>query len=370
VLVVGAGIAGLSVARRLGSAGAEISVVDRASHQPDAGTGIYLPGNATAALTALGLRDEVVSQAVHIRRQRFLDQRGRVLFSADLDAYWGGHPCLAMPRSALHRVLLDGAGDVPVHWGRHPVRLDQAPGSSTVDVTFDDGATGSYDLVVGADGVRSGVRALAFDGAAPVPVGQHGRRFVVDAPDLPPEWTVLLGRGRAFLTIPIAPGRVYCYCDTTGGEPQLPLERTFAGFAAPVPSMVERCATATTVYSGPVEEVTLDSWVRGRIVLIGDAAHATSPNMAEGAAMAMEDALVLAECLASAIAGAPAVGLAVGPGLAAFEARRRPRVGWVRSQTHRRDRLRGLPSMVRGPLLRRIGKRVFESNYRPLRSAP
>jgi FAD-dependent urate hydroxylase len=108
--------------------------------------------------------------------------------------------------------------------------------------------------------------------------------------------------------------------------------------------------------------VTIQSWVKGRVVLIGDAAHATSPNMAQGAAMAMEDALVLAEVLAS--------GQPVAACLAAFEARRAPRVRWVQEQTHRRDRTRNLPPAIRDCVLRIAGKRIFKANNRPLVREP
>jgi FAD-dependent urate hydroxylase len=95
------------------------------------------------------------------------------------------------------------------------------------------------------------------------------------------------------------------------------------------------------------------------VLLIGDAAHATSPNMAQGAAMALEDALVLAECLTAARSIAEAA--------AAYERRRRPRTDWVLRQTHRRDRTRTLPPAIRNVVLKRFGRRIFDANYRPLR---
>jgi FAD-dependent urate hydroxylase len=102
--------------------------------------------------------------------------------------------------------------------------------------------------------------------------------------------------------------------------------------------------------------------VRDHVVLIGDAAHATSPNMAQGAAMALEDALVLADCLRDI--------RAIPDALAAFQARRRPRTDWVRAQTHRRDHTRYLPPTVRDTVLRVLGRRIFHANYRPLLDEP
>jgi 2-polyprenyl-6-methoxyphenol hydroxylase-like FAD-dependent oxidoreductase len=129
-----------------------------------------------------------------------------------------------------------------------------------------------------------------------------------------------------------------------------------------VPGILRRLSPAERPYFAPIDEVTSQPWVKGHVVLIGDAAHATSPNMAQGAAMAMEDALVLAEFLASAHPVAAC--------LTAFEARRAPRVGWVRQQTHRRDRTRNLPPRLRDSVLRIAGKRIFRANNRPLVKDP
>jgi 2-polyprenyl-6-methoxyphenol hydroxylase-like FAD-dependent oxidoreductase len=111
-------------------------------------------------------------------------------------------------------------------------------------------------------------------------------------------------------------------------------------------------------YFSPIEEVVEKPWVRGRVVLVGDAAHAMSPNMAEGAGMALEDALVLAETIAG------------GQALEEFEARRRPRVEFVQAQTHRRDRTRSLPPGLRAAMLRLAGQRIFRGNYAPLLARP
>jgi len=101
-----------------------------------------------------------------------------------------------------------------------------------------------------------------------------------------------------------------------------------------------------------------DSWVKDHVVLVGDAAHAMSPNMAQGAGLALEDAIVLAETVSR---GLP---------LEAYEARRRPRVQFVRAQTHRRDRTRSLTPPLRNAALRLAGRRIYRGNYTPLLEAP
>jgi 2-polyprenyl-6-methoxyphenol hydroxylase-like FAD-dependent oxidoreductase len=299
---------------------------------------------------------------VRIQRQRVADHRGRLLFDVDVDDVWNGvGACLALHRATLHQVLLAGADDVPVRWG-------QTTQAMTIDgdgvrVEFSDGVADHYDLVLGADGLHSTVRRLVFDAPAPCPVGQHTRRFVVTRPDSAPTWSVMLGQGSSFLTIPIGDGRLYCYCDGPLGNPPPPMRQLLSRYAQPVPDLLDALDEAgdgsCTVHTGTVEEVVLDSWSHGAVLLIGDAAHATSPNMAQGAAMALEDALVLAECLAAANSKTEA--------LAAYELRRRPRTDWVLRQTRRRDSTRTLHPAVRNVVLRGFGRRIFHANYRPLR---
>ena len=362
ILVVGAGLAGLAVARTLARAGFSVEVVERQPAWGETGTGIYLPGNATRALRSLGLEDAVAERGVVIPRQRVSDERGRLLVEVDVEELWDGvGPCLALPRSEFHAVLLDGARDVPTRMGADVRGLREQDG--TVSVEFGDRSFGDYDLVIGADGIRSTVRRLAFGhGATAEPVGQVGWRFVTACPPEITTWSVMLGHRTAFLTIPIGNARAYCYCDvvsSSGEDRNEDLGQLFSAYSEPVPELLDSVSETDLVHRSTIEEVALDSWVRGRVVLVGDAAHATSPNMAEGAAMALEDALVLAECLGRRDA-LPAA-------LAAFEARRRPRTDWVRAQTHRRDRTRYLPAAVRNVVLRTYGRRIFRSNYRPLR---
>ena len=142
--------------------------------------------------------------------------------------------------------------------------------------------------------------------------------------------------------------------DPTGGDPA-ELAALYDEFAEPVATILsEFLRSGARPYFSPIEEVVQERWVYGHAVLVGDAAHAMSPNMAEGVAMAVEDALVLAETIASELP------------LADFEGRRRPRVGFVRAQAHRRDRTRSLRPAVRTAVLRRAGQRIFRSNYKPL----
>jgi FAD-dependent urate hydroxylase len=370
VLIVGGGIAGLALAPILARTGVEVEVIEREAAWRHAGTGIYLPGNAVRALRALGLEAQVASRAVEIARQRFCDHRGRLLCEVDVAALWAAvGPCLAVHRAELHALLREAAGDVPIRRGLAVERLAQRDG--IVSVEFSDGTSGEYDLVVGADGIHSAVRRLTFEPTAvPRPVGQVGWRFLAPRPPEVTTWSVMLGRGTAFLTLPLVGDRVYCYCDVVSppdhsASERGPAERLpelFSEFAEPAATLLAGLDAAADIHVSTIEEVALDGWARERVVLIGDAAHATSPNMAQGAAMALEDALVLADCLRRipAIPGA----------IAAFQARRQPRAEWLRAQTQRRDHTRYLPLTIRNNVLRLLGRRIFHANYRPLLDQP
>ena len=370
VLIVGGGIAGLALAPRLMRTGVAVEVIERAPVWGPVGTGMYLPGNAARALRVLGLQEQVASRAVEITHQRFSDHHGKLLCEIDVAELWAGvGPCLAVNRAELHALLREVAGDVPVRMGLTVERLAQRNGH--VSVEFSDRTSGEYDLVVGADGIQSAVRRLTLEPAAvPKAVGQVGWRFLAPRPPEVTTWSVMLGRGTAFLTLPLAGDCAYCYCDVVSSRahdmaelgPAERLNELFAEFAEPAASVLEALNPATDIHVSTIEEVTLDRWAHERVVLIGDAAHATSPNMAQGAAMALEDALVLTDCL-QRIPSIP-------DAIAAFEARRRPRTEWVRAQTHRRDRTRYLPPTIRDNVLRFLGRRIFHANYRPLLDQP
>jgi 2-polyprenyl-6-methoxyphenol hydroxylase-like FAD-dependent oxidoreductase len=362
-LVVGAGIAGLALARALHLRGLPVEVVEQARALPTGGAGLYLPGNAHRALTELGLGNEVVDRAAVIERQVFQDSRGRVLADVPLRPFWERvGPCLGVLRRDLHEVLLTGVtAEVPVRLG---TTLADWSGASPVQVGFTDGASDEYDLVVGADGLHSTVRREVVGDCPTRDLGQLSWRFLVHAQPGATCWSVLLGRDLTFLTVPVGTERTYCYADapsTRDSREPGGLRRLFAGFGGVVPEILAALDPAAEVHVAPVAEVTVPRWTGPGWALVGDAAHATSPNMAQGAAMALEDGLVLAECLA----GEP-----LGAALTSYERRRRARLSWVQSQTHRRDRTRALPPLIRNLVLRTAGTRLYRANYRPLLAPP
>ncbi len=371
ILIVGGGIAGLSLAMALRRRDVHPEIIERADAWPASGAGLYLIGAATRALGELGVANEVLDEGAVTRVQTFRDHRGNRLAEVDVQRYWQEcGPCLGISRAALHRVLAGRIEGVPIRFGTSVLAIHQEGARVSVELT--DGSSKSYDLVVGADGVRSIVRRLTLGDSEPRFRGQVGWRFIArrTATASPDGWTVYLGAGSAFLLVPIGPDAVYCYADRSAPTREAEasgwnvsrLRERFRHYALPVQEVLEHLGVADQPHRSPIEEAAHEAWGRGRVVLIGDAAHAMSPNMACGAAMALEDSLVLAEIVAQTN---DATGVVY-----ELARRRSARVRWVWRQTNHRDRLRRLPPAVRNLVLRGLGERTYRANYRPLLAPP
>ena len=355
ILIVGGGIGGLAMARAGALCGLDGEVVERATTPQIAGAGIYLPGNGMAALGRLGLAEAVADRGAVVARRRLFDDRGRQLIDFDEAGLWRDvAPPIALHRETLQRILADDASHAPIRFGVAVTSIDDGP--EAVRVAFDDGSSGTYDLVVGADGVHSDTRRTVLGGPEARLAGQVGWRFVVDGYAGIDGWNAWLGRDRGFLALGIGGDRVYGVgdirsadgADPTGGDLET-FKRLFEGYPEPVPSLLGRLRSSDELWFSPFEEVAPPAWVKGRVVLIGDAAHATAPNMAEGASLAVEDALVLADCLSS--------GGDVSQALAAYVQRRATRVAHVQRMTRRRDRLRYLHPALRRAVMGVAGPR-------------
>ena len=313
VLIVGAGIAGLALGRALRARGISAEIIERTTAWTPAGTGIYLPANGVRALQSLGLGDGVTSRSVRMTYQRILDNRGRLLAEVDLDAVWGAIG--PMRRDATRRLAPPSMEPAACRFASATVTA-LTESHDAVTVVFDDGVRRERRRRrrgwCALDDPPTRLRAYAAtcrSGQLAVSLGAHPRHH---------RWTVMLARRRAFLTAFLHGGLASYGPDVRAhrkAESDIAsLRSLFLDFAPPVGAILDRLVNADAVHFAPIEEMTVEPSVTGRIVLIGDAAHATSPNMAQGACMALEDALVLSEMLAS--------GGRVGDRLLAFSERR------------------------------------------------
>jgi FAD-dependent urate hydroxylase len=361
ILVVGAGISGLAAARGLRVAGFRPDVVEELPATTVPRAGIYLPGNASRALRLLGLDAPLRPLGDLIFRHVFQDAEGGKLFEVDVAGLWAGvGDSRALSRVDLQQVLLTAVGG-EVRYDTAVRDLEIVDGAAKVE--FDDGVVAEYDLVIGADGRRSTIRAKAGLGGPATPTGQIVYRSVVSGGPALGDWTALLGNRSQFVVMPMGGRRLYCYADETAGpgtpNPADPLARVrevFAGYGGPVPAVL---AAMEKVQVARTDEVVLDGWSKGPVLLVGDAAHATAPTLAQGAAMAFEDAVVLGEVLKATPHDVPAA-------LRAYEQRRRGRCDRIREWTGERDRTRDVPPAERDPMLRRRGQRIFADHCRGL----
>jgi 2-polyprenyl-6-methoxyphenol hydroxylase-like FAD-dependent oxidoreductase len=308
-LIVGGGIGGLSACVALRQRGVDVDLVEINLKWDVYGVGIIQPGNAIRAFDQLGLGAQVIAAGFGMDGDRFSLADGTVVAVNDYPRAAGEkYPSInGITRPRLHAILTSAvkASGTDVRLGITVASL--ASDDDGVDVAFTDGSSGRYDLVVGADGIDSLVRTLAFGPELrPQYTGQVVWRYNLPRP--PEVDRLWMWNGRRYKAgfVPLANDLMYVLLVETPppGQPAW-LEQEglaamfrermseFGGLMAEVRELVTD--DAGVVYR-PIEAILVDRpWHRGRIALIGDAAHATSPHVGQGAAMAVEDVIVLAE---------------------------------------------------------------------------
>lgn len=362
VLVVGAGVAGIAAATALNRRGLSVDIVERRTQSP-AGAGLFLPGNAVRALTELGLGAVLDADAAPIRTQRLLDHRGRTLADIDMAELWQGvgQP-VGITHDRLRSALVDNLG-LSIQTGVTVRALTES--ESGAEVSFSDGSSGHYDVVVGADGVHSELRRIVNPEAGARYAGQICWRFVTANTAGIDSWTVWLGRGTTFLAVPVGKDLLYCYADLSTSEPaaaaEARLAQRFSHFDHKVRELLA-APEAAEAHISTIEEVVDPAWRTRRVILIGDAAHASSPNMAQGVAMSVEDALVLVEALCGSGD--------IEQRLERYRQRRLPRTQWVQARARRRDSTRGMAPAVRNTVLRLAASRIYARDYGLLHAQP
>jgi 2-polyprenyl-6-methoxyphenol hydroxylase-like FAD-dependent oxidoreductase len=360
VLIVGAGIAGLATARALQLKRISFDIIETRPELPKGGAGIFLLGNATRALSELGLLERITPFASQILQQRIFSQGGWLLNEVSTRDVWGeSGPCLALARKDLVNVLYQSLESKSVGFDR---RIEDVTFSdSHAAVRFSDGNSLNYDLVIAADGTGSALRRFITQ-SRPVSLDIVCWRLVTENTRDIKAWTAALGRSRTLLGIPIGPSGLYIYGDCRArlftDDSVFAMKAIFADFKGPVGSIVRDLPQTTSIQSMLLNEVPATWSNLPNLVLIGDAAHASSPSMAQGAGMALEDAVVLADIIASRPYSQEIA--------RRFQERRAQRIAWVQQQARRRDSLRNASSLVRNAVIRTFGTKLYKNAYTPL----
>ena len=367
ILIVGGGIAGLALATALCRRALDAELVEREPRWTPVGGGIAVQPNAMRVLHELGIGSIVDRAGARVHHWLFRNQHGELLCDIALKSLWGEvGPFIGIARTKLHDALLAAA--LSCRLGVSVTALSQD--EHHVLASFSDGIAREYDLVIGADGVHSTVRRVAFASTDPVFGGQMVWRSLGKLPgpqlDSVQFW---LGEGCFFGLCPVGNGLTYGFANVTTPRFHDPLESRlerlrlrFADFGPLVRDYLDSLERDDQIHCTSIEWLPYEHWHSGRVILIGDAAHASSPMMGQGGSMAMEDALVLAETLDEA-PNLPAA-------KEAFVARRRPRVAWVRQQSQAVGEMLRLPASRRDPALRESGKYRFCERFAPLTAPP
>jgi len=302
ILVVGGGIGGLTSAIALRRRGFSVTVIEKDPAWSVYGVGIIQQGNVIRAMAELGLVEDYIAAGVGFDKVAVHAPNGMLVAEVPSPRLVAEYPAnVGVGRRALHKVLGDRARAAGAE-----IRLGipaEAIAASTKGVTvrFSDGSEGRFDLLVGADGLNSQVRATLFPEAGePEFTGQSVWRYNLSRPAGMDALHVYNGPVGAGL-VPIGPELMYMYLTTPEpGNPRYEREGLAAAMRAKVPTPLGDLAALITdddaVVYRPLETVLVEGpWHKGRVVLVGDAVHASTPHLGQGAGMAIEDSLVLAE---------------------------------------------------------------------------
>lgn len=309
VLIIGGGVAGFSTAIAMQQRDIDVEIVELHRNWRVYHVGIIVQSNFVRALTELGVGNEAVDAGFAYRGWRFLNNEDGSEIDRDEGVSTAGdeYPAdLGLARPALHDVLYKRVRGLGVPLRQGVTYSSITDNGDSVSVEFTDGTSGTYDLVVGADGAYSKVREFLFEGKyKPEFTGQGVWRYNLPRPkDL--EWAeaYISDPSMSIGTVPLTEETMYIFI--TVGEPGNPffppetlneeMRKRLAGRGKKVEQFAEHITDPKLVVYRPLEACVLPApWYKGRVVLIGDAAHSATPHLGQGAAMAVEDAIVLAE---------------------------------------------------------------------------
>lgn len=319
IIVIGAGVGGTSAAIALQRLGHDVVVYDRMRENKPVGAALSLWSNGVKVLNWLGVGEQVAALGGAMDDMAYLDgHSGETLcrFSlAPVTEATGQRP-YPVARADLQRLLMDTVGAEHIHLGMRLVSV--ADDGQQVTATFADGSTDTADLLLGADGARSVVRdhvTAADEGGERIERTYSGytnfNGLVAADTAVGPknEWTTYVAEGKRAAVMPVADGRSYFWFDvpqpsglpydaTTDGT--APLHEAFGHWAPGVQALLAAIDPARSLNRVEIWDIDpFHTWVRGRVALLGDAAHNTAPDIGQGACLALEDSFALAISLAT-----------------------------------------------------------------------
>jgi len=311
VVIVGGGIGGLFVANALTTHGIPVSVYEQAPALGEVGAGVYITPNSVRHLQRVGLGPAVEKWGAKVgRNSRYFHHDGSLIAPVQVTDSSGWNATYGMHRADLVDILAKALPAGVVHTGHRCTGFDRD--GNVVRVSFANGASVEGDMVIGADGIHSVLRPNVFPPARPVFSGTVAYRGVVRTelvPEWPAEsWEMWLGKGKHFLTYPLRAGSLINFVGfvpadeamkeswSAPGDPDA-LRREFADWDPRIVSLLHQ--VEITFRSALYDRDPSPVWTRGRLTLLGDAAHAMLPHLGQGANQSIEDGMALATILAN-----------------------------------------------------------------------
>ena len=294
IAIVGGGIGGLTAALALRKYGFEPEVFEQAPALLDVGAAIAIWPNAMRVLDGLNLADQILEHAGVMDEIRWLDQHGRLINRVSIKDH--RYPAVALHRADLQHILLTALPQSSIHLDKTLVKHEQR--GEKMIATFDDGNSIESDFLIGADGIHSRMRSQLLNDNDPVFRGYTVWRGISPTVpnSIPPAAAIELhGRGQRFGLGPVGKGRLgwWATANTANTDDLLHL---FDGWYRPVLQLIESTPPSSILKTGAFDRPATRTWGRGRMTLLGDAIHPTTPNLGQGGCLAMEDAMVLARC--------------------------------------------------------------------------
>jgi len=338
-IIIGGGIGGLSAALALGRVGIRCDVFEQAEDLREVGAGLTVWANALQALEQLGVVQRVLPLGSKVDRFELRTSTGQTLSTTlfvNLERKLGVPVCVVVHRADLLRELASGLEKGRTHCGARCVSIEN--NANGVLARFADGREASADLLVGADGLHSVVRSQLHNPSKPRYAGYVCWRGVahLEVKDPPPGMSFeTWGSGAPFAVHHCGPGRLFWYATRNlpegGGDShagrKADVQDIFQTWHSPIPEVIEATSGVEILRNDVVDRIPLVNWGLGRVTLLGDAAHPTTPNLGQGACQAIEDAV----CLAVSLAGSRHVETA----LRHYEQARQPRTTAITNDSWR-----------------------------------
>lgn len=308
-IIIGSGMAGLAAGISMRQAGYDVEIYEKTRKLRPAGAGISLWSNGIKVLNKLGLGEKVAAIGGQMNRMEYRSDRGEILNDINLIPLMEqvGERPYPVSRTDLQQMMLEAFGESDVRMGMRCVEVKQD--AETATAIFEDGSSATGDLVIGADGIHSVVRSYLTDNKVESRyAGYVNWNGLVEASsDLAESdvWVIYVGQGKRASMMPVGGNRFYFFfgCRRPQGtkveakDIRAELQETFAGWAQPVQNLIAKIDPEQVNRLEISDIDPLSHLVKGRIALVGDSAHATTPTLGQGGCQAMEDAEVLCRYL-------------------------------------------------------------------------